>query len=183
MKNQTLIIEEPENIFFTADLHFGHNSILKLCNRPFQTIEEMDNKLIENWNSVIPAVGTVFIMGDMFHNEDNLPYYLQIMRKLNGQKYLIAGNHDYFSKKQYLDMGFIQVENYAEAWFGKHFIVMFHYPIAEWKRYFKGSWHLFGHAHGNFKVQENLKMLDVGVDSHNYLPWSWQEIQDYFLGK
>lgn len=180
MKNQTLIIEKPENIYFTSDLHFGHENILKLCNRPFGSIEEMDEKLIENWNSVIPENGTVFVLGDVFHNEDQLLYYVEIMKKLNGQKTLIAGNHDYFSEQQYFDMGFVQVENYLEAWFGKHFLVMFHYPIAEWKRFFKKSWHLFGHVHGNYKVPLNYRMLDVGVDSHNYLPWTWEEIINHF---
>lgn len=40
-------------IFFTADLHLGHENIIKLCQRPFKNIEQMDNALIQNWNAVV----------------------------------------------------------------------------------------------------------------------------------
>ena len=79
-------------IFFTSDLHFGHRNIIRLCNRPFSSIEEMDNLLIQNWNHKVNRNDTVYILGDlMFRNEKPPEEYL---RQLKGKKHLLVGNHD-----------------------------------------------------------------------------------------
>ena len=78
-------------IFYIADTHFGHDNIRKLSNRPFSTVEEMDNALINNWNSVVTDDDDVYILGDFsYKSEDPIDY----LKKLNGKKHLIVGNHD-----------------------------------------------------------------------------------------
>ena len=52
-------------IYFTADTHFGHINVIKLCNRPFATIDEMNEKMIENWNAKVTNGDTIYILGDL----------------------------------------------------------------------------------------------------------------------
>ena len=64
-------------IFFTSDLHLGHKNIIRLCGRPFESVEEMDEILIDNWNKKIHRCDTVYILGDiLFRNEKPAAWYL-----------------------------------------------------------------------------------------------------------
>ena len=78
-------------IFFTADTHFGHTNILKLCNRPFDSIEEMNEAMISNWNDRVKGTDTVYIVGDMFFRCEDAE---TVLKRLRGKKRLIVGNHD-----------------------------------------------------------------------------------------
>lgn len=82
---------DPNLTFFTSDTHFGHANIIRLCNRPFEDVNEMNEKLIENWNKVVPENGTVFHLGDFAFGGSGL--WNKVLDQLNGQIYLIMGNH------------------------------------------------------------------------------------------
>ena len=76
--------------YFTSDLHLGHRNIIRLCNRPFATIEEMDETLIRNWNAKVTNGDTVYILGDLlFRNEKPAEEYL---KQLKGKKHPIIVN-------------------------------------------------------------------------------------------
>lgn len=79
------------NIFFTSDLHFGHKNIIKFCNRPWETTEEMDEALIANWNSVVGEKDIVFDLGDFAFATNGR--WKELIQRLNGKHYLILGNH------------------------------------------------------------------------------------------
>ena len=83
-------------VFMTSDLqlHFSHNNILKYCpdSRPFSSIEEMDEKIVENWNNKVTEHDFVYILGDISFGKPS--YTCEILKRLNGKKYLIMGNHD-----------------------------------------------------------------------------------------
>ena len=80
------------NIFFTADLHLGHSNIIKYCNRPFQTVEEMNEKLIQNWNDTVSDKDDIYVVGDFaFMGTKQTEEFL---KQLKGRKYLLRGNHD-----------------------------------------------------------------------------------------
>ena len=79
------------SIFYIADTHFGHESIMRLGRRPFETIEEMDKTLIENWNKRIKGNDKVYILGDMFYKTTGV---CEVLKQLKGKKHLILGNHD-----------------------------------------------------------------------------------------
>lgn len=100
-------------VYFTADTHFDHANIIRFCDRPFATVEEMNETLIANWNRKVRANDTVFIMGDMFfRTTDPEP----ILRRLKGKKHLIVGNHDsQWMKKVDLGRYFESVELMKEA--------------------------------------------------------------------
>lgn len=80
-------------VFFTSDLHFRHGNIIKYCNRPFETVQEQTEKLIENWNKTVPDTATVFILGDFAFATKN--QQRTILQRLTGKKYLILGNHKF----------------------------------------------------------------------------------------
>ena len=78
-------------IFFTADTHFGHNNVIRFCDRPFSSAAEMDEVMIRNWNARVTGGDTVYILGDMFFRSTNAE---EILQRLKGKKRLIVGNHD-----------------------------------------------------------------------------------------
>lgn len=79
-------------LFFTADQHLGHARIIELCGRPFASVEEMNESLIERWNQTVSPDDTVYVLGDwaMGRIKETLP----LTRRCNGSKILIPGNHD-----------------------------------------------------------------------------------------
>jgi calcineurin-like phosphoesterase family protein len=93
------------NTFICADLHLSHRGITKFLRadgitkeRPFDTVEEMDEALIQNWNSVVAPKDTVVVLGDVVINRSALP----LLARLNGSKELVKGNHDVFRDEEYL---------------------------------------------------------------------------------
>ena len=80
-------------IYFTADMHFGHKAIIRMQNRPFESVEEMDRVLLQNYNSIVRKEDTVYILGDICHHM-SIEDADALIKKLNGKKYLIKGNHD-----------------------------------------------------------------------------------------
>ena len=82
-------------IFFTGDLHFGHENVIAFDNRPFESVEEMDSELIRRWNDKVGKDDFTYVLGDMIWKtrNDDAP---SIIKSLNGQIILIKGNHDRF---------------------------------------------------------------------------------------
>jgi len=160
------------DIWFTSDTHFGHNNVIKFCNRPFDSAKQMDEALIAFWNARVKPNDTVWHLGDFgfYKTYDELN---AVFSQLNGNKYLIAGNHDYGNTKR---LFWEKVSTLEELMFGKQTVVLFHYPMTAWHRSYQGSVHLYGHVHGGL-VGTN-QCLDVGVDSWNYQPVNYEEIKD-----
>lgn len=154
------------NIFLTSDLHFGHYNSIPFTNRPWKTVEEMDEGLINNWNSVVSSRDSVYVLGDFsFHRNQN--ENLSIFNRLNGNKYLIAGNHD--SKPiRNLPWGWVK-ETYGLK-YNNIYSWLSHYPHMSWNRSYHGSYSFFGHQHskGDFWACQNS--CDVGVDYWGYKP-------------
>lgn len=160
-------------LFFTSDTHFGHSSILHLTKRPFSTTEEMDEKLIENWNERVGKGDTVYHLGD-FSLKQSFSQASIIRSRLNGQIHFIEGNHDSIALQ--LKHSFSSYRPYHSLKVGEQKIILFHYPIRSWDGIFKGSWHLHGHTHG--LLPSFGKSFDIGVDSHNFYPLSFEEVKE-----
>ena len=159
------------NYFFTADHHFGHSNIIKFCNRPFANSREMDETLIQNWNKIIKPRDKVFYLGD-FAITHHL-YTEKILKRLNGNITLIWGSHDKTTIKkcsQYFD----EIIPLKTISINKQYIVLCHYCMRVWDKSHYGSWHLYGHSHGN--LPPIGKSWDVGVDNNNFFPLSFDEI-------
>ncbi|WP_409967511.1 hydrolase [Bengtsoniella intestinalis] len=169
-------------IYFTSDLHFHHDNIIKMTGRPFQNVEEMNASLIHNWNCVVGQEDEVYILGDF--TLKGITYVPDLLARLNGKKYLIRGNHDRFARFYQVD-GFEWVKDYYELNAEGHWFVLCHYPFAEWNHQRRGSFHLHGHIHTDGAYnQENIQngrlMYDVGVDANNYAPVGVTQILEVF---
>jgi calcineurin-like phosphoesterase family protein len=161
-------------IYFTSDLHFGHESIIKFCNRPFGSVEAMNKALINNWNTTVGYEDEIYILGDFTNDIGKAKRYLPA---LNGKKYMIAGNHDkWLNTPEETNFYFEWVKEYAVI-NGKGFKwVLFHYPLAEWAGFYSGSIHLHGHVH-NRQISKSwnnsiVRAFNVGVDVNDYKPIS-----------
>lgn len=152
-------------IFVTSDLHFGHYGILKHAKRPFKTLTEMHNTIIDNWNSVVSKNDIVYVLGDIAYrgNADEL------IKKLNGEIRLIIGNHDKGLSKNIIPYQ----RNYEEINVDNTLYILFHYPLCTWNGIYKNSVHLHGHVHTSGKPWEtpNLPNIhNVCCEFHEYVP-------------
>lgn len=153
-------------IFVISDLHLGHANIIKMCNRPFRNIEEMDNKIIENWNKVVGKNDLVYVVGDFAFKGKNAEHYLD---KLNGSVILIKGNHDKYIKHSKVK----GIYDYKEIEVKGVKYVLSHYPMIAWSGQFRNSVHLYGHVHSSGKDWEFPKIPNahsVCCEFHNYTP-------------
>ena len=172
-------------IYFTADCHFCHRNIIESCERPFKDADEMNNAMIERWNSAVTSRDEVYILGDFIFrgtaSEAN-----EILLKLKGRKYLIKGNHEqYLEDPEFHKEAFQWVKDYYILKYEKIDFVLFHYPMLSWHKSYHGSIHLYGHVHNSGKkypeFETTLKLLgpraiNVGVDVNDFYPVSIQEI-------
>ena len=158
--------------YFISDLHFGHFNIIRYDNRPFNSVDEMDKILIDNWNSVISDNDTVYILGDIsWYNEEKT---VQIFQQLKGKKILIKGNHDKVVSGSNIYKCFDGVYDYYELHLDKNKVVMIHYPIPCWIGQFRDTIHLYGHVHNShqWNIMENwmneLRQLqDIPMRAYN----------------
>lgn len=175
------------NTFFTSDQHYGHKNICRFANRPFASVEEMNEALIQNHNAVVNYDDSVWFLGDFaFANPAETK---RILRRLNGNKNLILGNHDKNFRRHERDFvgkGLLNgIYDYREITIEKQHIVLFHYGMRVWNRGHHGSWLLYGHSHGALPPQG--KSVDVGVDDKNisdeYRPYSFEEVKRFMQSR
>ena len=155
--------------YFISDSHFGHKNIIKYCSRPFENVVEMNNEMINRWNSVVKETDRIFVVGDMFLcDEDSAT---KIMSQLKGYKVLIAGNHD-DRKSVMLRIGF--KEYHRELSYSlrdKLTILLKHYPHPDKVTLGAGYERLMhGHIH-NPPHLDGLK-INVAADLINFTPVS-----------
>lgn len=166
---QKRLSNRDAKIFVTSDLHFGHENIIKLADRPFTSVESMDEFMISQWNNVVSPQDVVFIVGDFCcRNKKPVGYYLE---RLNGTKILITGNHD---KCGAILLQFDAVyRTVFETRIRKRNIVFSHYPMASWNGMFKNSLLFYGHVHKSAHPFEFVNLPNahcVNVEFHNYCP-------------
>ena len=170
-------------IFFTSDLHLGHDRIIDLCGRPFENVNEMNHTIIQNWNLVVEPNDTVFVLGDVALGKLNET--LPLVEQLRGHKLLVPGNHDRCwsgHKKvrpidvvRYRNVGFTILPNitYFQRWKLCHFPTYgdsytddrypeFRPTLAD------NEWLIHGHVHNMWKQKE--MQINVGVDRWNFFP-------------
>lgn len=158
--------------WLTADTHFGHASIIVMCERPFADNREMDEALIRNWNARVAPGDTVWHLGDfaMGHRPAKLR---EIFDRLNGRKLLVKGNHD---DEAVLGLPWAEPpERLIEISLDATRLVLCHYPMRAWRGSLGKTVHLHGHTHR--LIPDTTLSCDVGVDSWGYAPVRIAEVK------
>lgn len=173
-------------IFFTSDTHFDHANVIKHCNRPFSTVDEMNWALVANWNRKVSDSDTVYHLGDFTLGD--IGSFHKWASKLNGYIRIVPGSHDHRWTVDFepnskitllpplvslqVDIPELRVREKVLP------IVICHYSMRTWNKFHYGSWHLYGHSHGNLPP---LGMsMDVGVDCMDFTPVSILEVSEIF---
>ena len=158
-------------IWFTSDEHFGHNKIIEYSDRPFDTVEEMDEAIISNHNQVVRTNDLVVHAGDFTLWKNLKGIYEKYIDRLNGKHIFLRGSHDYWLKGK----------NNSEIWDGniriddnRYYIVVCHYAMRVWPRSHYNSYQLYGHSHG--RLAPEGKQHDIGVDNNKFFPVSAKQI-------
>lgn len=142
-------------IFFTSDLHLNHNNIIKYCNRPYETVDLMNEDIVSSWNKVVSDEDVVYALGDIgFGN-------LSMLSQLKGKKIFLQGNHDGERiLKQLRKVTTEPVKRHLEIQIEDYFIDLSHYPPTHIE---KNTIYLHGHLHSDCYNPVD-KIMDVGVD-------------------
>lgn len=179
-----------KSIWFTSDQHFWHTRVIQYCNRPFDSIEEMNEAIVENYNKLVKPEDLVYHLGDF---SMAIKPVEDITPRLNGQKILIAGNHDFCHPshkkgrkeptkwlEKYKECGFTEIHLHLDILLDDQWINLSHFPYKDLEDGEHGLKHaqyrlnhsplhlLHGHVHNSWKTKSN--MLNVGVDVWDFKP-------------
>lgn len=164
---------------YISDLHLYHKNILSLCNRPFKDLDEMHEAILSNWNKKVRNDDTVIIGGDVGfpRNNEEVKLITEYLKKINGKKILVVGNHDHkLLKNSEFGKCFESVHNYLEVNDNGKRVVIFHYPIEEWNHFFRDAIHLYGHVHNNDKGLKKIKnRFNMCADVNDFTPMLLKE--------
>jgi calcineurin-like phosphoesterase family protein len=181
------------NTWFTSDTHFGHARIIELCGRPFDSVDAMNEAIIDNWNAVVKPDDFVIHMGDVAMG--TLAESLPLVGRLNGVKALVPGNHDrIFSENKpayrkrflpaYQDVFDLIWQEYT--YLMPYGFDVCHFPFegdsheedrhADLRPVDRGSWLIHGHVHTEWKVRG--RQINVGVDVWDFTPVHLDQIME-----
>ena len=183
---QRFSFESGEGIWFTSDTHFCHENIIRFCDRPFASVEDMNKALVDKWNSVVKPDDTVFHLGDFCWGGSASWEWL--LQHLNGHIHLIIGNHDVKNLRPGYSKYFESISFQAQIEVEGQSIYLNHYPFLTYGGIHRKDpvWQLFGHVHskdGRCGADSNRlgfllpTQYDVGVDNNNYLPISFEQVK------
>lgn len=190
---ETVEHSERQKVFFTADLHFGHENVIRFDHRPFHGIEEMDEELIRRWNTKVGKGDLVYVLGDFIwkNSANEAP---GLIKSLNGQIILIKGNHDRFLHNAAAKKALAGVKDFDDisvtlANGTIRRCVLSHYFIPFYIGHRYKAIHLHGHSHNTKESDEerriikelkekgyDLKVYNVGCMYWNYEPVTLDEI-------
>jgi len=176
-------------IFYISDLHIGHQNVLTLDSRPFENLEEMEDAIRNNWNSVVSKEDLVMILGDCLWIYSDKAF--EYIKSLNGRKRLIRGNHDRGKSTKYKQL-FEVILDYEKIKDGDRTVICSHFPMIAYDGSYNGrNYHAYGHVH---KTKEHdfiqniinrnrcdefpMNMYNVGcmLPYMNYTPQTLDEI-------
>ena len=143
--------------YFTSDQHFGHFNIIRLCQRPFGSLEEMDAVLLERWNAKVKPADVVYVLGDLF-------------------------NHDHtWTKRVRLGDYFESVQTLKEVEIDGRILTLCHYPMLSYPQARRGFM-VYGHIHNSVHddywplIARRSRMFNAGVDVNNFEPVGFDEL-------
>ena len=170
------------SIFYTADTHFGHENVIRFCDRPFENEDEMNRVLIANWNARVADDDDVYVVGDFAYRCGSS--VRDLARSLKGRKHLVVGNHDFkWMRDEEAVAEFVEASPLLEIDDGDRHVTLCHYPMMEWRNSRRdASWHIHGHIHkdtsGDFwpLLRSMPHALNAGVDINHFFPVTFEEL-------
>lgn len=181
------------NVFFTSDLHFNHENVIRFDKRPWNTVEEMNHGLMERWNRKVQKGDLVYVLGDLFWKGDS-KMVLEYLNNLNGQIYMIKGNHDRWLHNAGVKNRLAGVKDYLDTDVPlkdgmKRRVILSHYFIPFYNGHLYNAIMLHGHSHNTeeYEAEEKMKVwlnqngfpcraYNVGCMHWNYEPVTLDEI-------
>lgn len=156
--------------YIVSDLHLHHKNIIEYTGRPFSTVEEMDETLIDNWNSVVNHDDTIIHLGDFCLGPRQM--CMEYAKRLNGKKYFLRGNHDRFQDGFYRTAGFtILPPQFNYSYETKHHsypFILSHYPM-----------NVFNNIYGHIHDKENMeKGFCACVEKIDYTPILMSKVKE-----
>jgi calcineurin-like phosphoesterase family protein len=167
------ITGDDGKVFVISDMHFGHANIIPFCNRrPFGSVEDMDETMIANWNSVVGDNDIVINLGDYVWRGSDLA---KITNRLNGKQIFILGNHDRrddVERAERKTNKFLFIGDLVELRYNGYHFLLCHYPLASWSGNYNNLYHLYGHTHNNENETDfgSPKKYNCCVELNDYTP-------------
>jgi len=147
----------------------NHKNIIKYCDRPFKTVDEMNSTLIHNWNAVVEPEDTVYFLGDFALGPKEA--FRRMASALNGHKHFIIGNHDHISKQAIVEAGFESAQYTLTL--PDLGLVLTHHPT----KVEKGYINVYGHVHDKLLSEPlGCPSVCVCVERINYMPIQYEEL-------
>ncbi|MBR6516784.1 MAG: metallophosphoesterase [Bacilli bacterium] len=175
--------------FYISDCHFGHKNVLIFDGRPWETVQEMNDAMVEKWNKKVSAKDTVYILGDFIWNTNK--DYFNLIKSLNGRKVLVRGNHDRVHSPEFKEL-FDEITWYKTIKDNGYTVAMSHFfmPLYSGHLYDKHIL-LYGHSHNTGEhdfemvLKEDMRKNNIPHESYNvgachlnYEPCTLDEIME-----
>ncbi len=164
------------SLWITSDWHLFHRNIIEYCKRPFQSVEDMNDQILQRHNSNVKPGDTVWHLGDVtFYGSKSNPErqfdWRKYLQGFNGEHHLVLGNHD---RSKQLKGVFRTIQKEKLLVIDGVPLYLTHFPRYD---YPMRAFQLHGHRHATTEIfRERHRMLDVGVDGHGFCPWHISEI-------
>lgn len=149
-------------IYFWSDTHFNHEGVIRYCNRPYQSVAEMNVALVAAWNRAVTPKDTIYHVGDWAFMSKDAGDFGELYGALNGHKHLVRGNHDEKNPKA-LKLPWESISDLVTVRDQGMRAIACHYPMETWKGSHKGYLMIHGHSHGSLK-RVLPHRFDVGCD-------------------
>jgi len=180
-------------VYFTSDLHFGHDNVIRFDNRPFASVEEMDDALVSRWNAKVGKGDLVYVLGDFIWKSRNGEAH-NLIKSLNGQIILIKGNHDRFLQNAKAKDALAGIKDYDDIRVtledgSVRRCILSHYFMPMYNGHRHEAIHIHGHSHFTDEAEIELRIAkelndegftneiyNVGCMYWNYEPVTLDEI-------
>jgi calcineurin-like phosphoesterase family protein len=152
--------------FLISDTHFFHDNILKFCRPQFNSVEEMNELMIKNWNDVVGVNDRVYMCGDFAFKSR-----YDVFNRLNGDIILILGNHEYVNKTKSIVEDYPHVRVVGSCEFGGGIIT--HIPVHE-SQLERWKFNIHGHLHDD--LIDDIRYMNVCVETIGFKPVRFSEL-------
>ncbi len=159
-------------IWFSGDYHLSHKNIIQYCNRPFKSVDEMDNTIFMNLQTSVKSGDILYFLGDLTFDEYIAEDFFKNFRHI--KIYFIPGNHDSKEVITIASEYCISVSELMDIVIENQPITLCHYAMRVWNKSHFNAWQLYGHTHAT--LDPLGKQYDVGIDNNNFMPVSFEKI-------